>query len=157
MEAFREGGLPRSVRQAVTIGRAVRAGRARVKAAPSQVPQVDGAALRDLVAEAAADAQLVDVAMNRPQWTTTRLHVRVGDQVTWLAWGLACLFKPLGTGVWPRDALAARVGGGALQRSARDTLTFTADRNGHLELASLFPGEVKRTDRSRRIGSRTAR
>jgi hypothetical protein len=143
MKAFREGRLRRSVRQAGTIARAIRAGRARVKAAPPKAPQVDGPALRDLVAEAAADAHLVDVACNRPQWTTTGLQVAAGEQVTWLAWGFAYVIKPLGIGVRPRNALGGRVRGGALQHSARDTFTFSADRDGHVELASLFPGELR--------------
>lgn len=121
MEAFREGRLRRSVRQAVTIARAVRAGRARVKAAAPRAPLIDGPALRDLVAEAAADAQLVDLACNRPQWTTSGLRVAAGEQVTWLAWGFAYVIKPLGIGVWPRNALGGRVTGGALEHSARDT------------------------------------
>ncbi|HET8822321.1 MAG TPA: DUF3047 domain-containing protein [Thermoleophilaceae bacterium] len=143
MEAFREGGLRRSARQAVTLGRAARDGRTRVKAAPPKAPQVDGAALRDLVAEAAADAQLVDVVVNRPQWTKTGVEVAAGEQVTWLAWGFVYVVKPLGIGVLPRNALAGRVGGGAVQDSARDTYTFTADRGGDVELASLFPGELQ--------------
>ena len=146
MEAFREGRLRRSVRQSVTLARAVRAGRARVKTTPPTPPtppQVDGTALRDLVARVAGDAQLVDVACNRAQWTTTGVQVVAGESVTWLAWGFAYVIKPLGIGVWPRNALSGRIGGGALQQSARDTFTFTADRDGPVELASLFPGELR--------------
>ena len=143
MNAFREGRLRRSIRQAVTIGQAARAGRARVKAGPLQVPQVDGAALRELLAEAAADARLVGIAIKRPHWTTTDVRAGAGEQVTWLAWGFAYLVKPLGIGVWPRFALGGRVQLGAVQRSARDTFTFTADRYGYVELASLFPGELR--------------
>jgi hypothetical protein len=143
MDAFREPRLRRSRRQAVTIARAIRAGRARAKAAPPQVPQVDGAALRDLVAEAAADAQLVDIPVNRPPWATTGVQVAAGEQVTWLAWGFGYAVKPLGIGARPRNLLHGRVDGGAAQASTRDTLTFTADRSGHLELASVFPGELR--------------
>src|SRR5438067_2216825 len=95
-DVFLEGRLRRSVRQAVTIGRVARAGRARVKAGAPQVAQVDGAALRDLLAEAAAEARLVDIAVNRPHWTTTDVQAGAGEQVTWLAWGLAYVVKPLG-------------------------------------------------------------
>jgi hypothetical protein len=53
-EAYREGRFRRMRRQAATITRAVRAGRARVRAAPVDA-SVDGEALRELVAEAAAE------------------------------------------------------------------------------------------------------
>jgi hypothetical protein len=87
VEVFREARLSRARRRAVTIARAVHAGRARMKASPRRAPGVDGAALRDLVAEVAADAEVVDVPVNRPPWTSTRLEVAAGDQVTWLGWG----------------------------------------------------------------------
>jgi hypothetical protein len=45
-------------------------------------------------------------------------------------------------GVWPRNVLRGRVGRGAARAGARDTLTFTVDRDGHVELASVFPGEL---------------
>jgi Protein of unknown function (DUF3047) len=143
MDVFREARLRRARRQAVTIVRAIRAGRARAKAAPPQVPRIDGAALRDLLAEVATDAQLVEIPVNRPPWTTTRVQVVAGEQVTWLAWGFVYLLKPLGIGAWPRNMLVGRVAGGTAQQSARDTLTFTADRSGPVEVASLFPGEMQ--------------
>ena len=39
--------------------------------------------------------------------------------------------------------LIGRVGDGPAQDSARDTLTFTADREGPVELRSRFPGELR--------------
>jgi len=143
MEAYREGRLRRTARQAVTIARAVRAGRARVRAAPPRAASVDGPALRDLLAGVAADARLVDVPCDRPPWTSTGIRVAAGEQVTWLAWGFAYLIRPLGIGARPRLVLGARVSGGGLEQSARDTFTFTADRAGDVELASLFPGELR--------------
>src|SRR4051812_44240089 len=99
--------MPRRVgRQAVTLARAGRAARARTKASPPQAPDVDGAALRALVAEVAADAELVDVPVNRPPWKRTRLEVAAGDQVTWLGWGLVHLVKPLGLSAPSRVVLA---------------------------------------------------
>lgn len=142
IEAFRERALPRSARQAVTIGRAVRAGRTRAKS-PPPVPEVDAVALRDLLAETAIDATLVRVAANRARWTAADLDVAAGDAVTWLAWGYPYVVKPLGVGVWPRFALGGRVRDGAVQQSTRDTFTFTADRAGRVQLASLFPGELR--------------
>jgi DUF3047 family protein len=142
-------------RQAVTIARAVRAGRVRAKASLLRGPDVDGAALRDLVSEVAADAELVDVPVNRPPWKSTKLEVAGGDQITWLGWGLVHLIKPLGLAAPSRVALAVRVAGGAVHRSPSDTLTFSADRGGPVELGSLFPagGEVQpdgsvKTDRA---------
>jgi len=61
-----------------------------------------------------------------------------------------------GIGAGPPNLLHGRVGGGAVHASARDTCTFTADGNGNVELASLFPARCDRTDRSRRIASRIA-
>ena len=143
MEAFRETRLRRTRRQAVTIGRAVRAGRARAKAAPQQAPPVNGTALCDLVGQVAATAQLVEIPVNRPPWTSTRLQADTGDQLTWLAWGFGYVVRSLGIGAGPPNLLHGRVGGGAVQASARDTYTFTADGNGNVELASLFPGEMR--------------
>ncbi|HWS47436.1 MAG TPA: hypothetical protein VN636_16355, partial [Acidimicrobiia bacterium] len=143
MEAFRTHRLRRALRQTATIGRAVRAGRARSKARPPHAAEVDGTALRDLVAQTGADAQLVHVVVNRPRWTQTNVRAGAGEQVTWLAWGRVHVIKPLAIGVAPRFALAGRVRGGAVQQSGRDTFTFTADRDGIVELASLFPGELR--------------
>jgi hypothetical protein len=71
MEAFREARLRRTWRQALTVARAIRAGRARIRAeAPRR--RIDGVALRDLLAEVAADARLVDVRVSRPPWTASR-------------------------------------------------------------------------------------
>jgi hypothetical protein len=142
MEAFREPRLRRARRQAITIGRAIRAGRARAKVIPP-TRQIHGTALQDRLAELAADAQLVDIPVNRPPWTTTSMHVASGERVTWLAWGFAYLVKPLGIGAWPRNTLRGRVGGGAVQASARDTFTFAADRSGPVELGSMLPGEMR--------------
>ncbi len=143
MDAFREARLRRALRQAVTIARAIRAGRARAKASPAEVSEVDGAALRDLLTEVAGEARLVDIPVNRPPWTCTGFDVSAGDRVTWLAWGFVFLVKPLGIGTPPRFTLRGRIGDGTVQVSSRDTLTFTADRTGQLNVASLFPGEIK--------------
>ena len=143
MEAFRETRLRRSRRQAVTIGRAIHAGRARAKSAPQQVPPVNGTALRDLVGQVAATAEFVEIPVNRPPWTTTSLRAAAGEQVTWLAWGFGYIVRWLGIGAGPPNLLHARVGGGAVRASARDTFTFTAEGNGNVELASLFPGEIR--------------
>ena len=142
MAAFREGPSRRSVRQAATIARAVRAGRERVKRAPPAVP-IDGAVLLGLLSEVTADVQLVHVPASRPVWTTTAVYVNAGELVTWLAWGVASVARPLGVGVGPHFALGGRIRGGAIQASARDTFSFTADRHGPVELASLFPGELQ--------------
>jgi hypothetical protein len=141
--AFRETALRTAAGQTLTLARAVRAGRARRKISPSPAVRVDGPALRDLLAEAGATPELVRVAINRAEWTATDMEVAVGDRVTWLAWGYAYVIKPLGVGVFPRFALAGRVHGGAVHQSGRDTYTFTADREGRVELASLFPGELR--------------
>jgi len=123
----------------VTLVRAVRAGRARAKATPSPSP-VDGAALRKLLDGVAAGAQFVEIPANRRPWTPSGLRVARGEQVTWLAWGRAYLIKPLGIGVGPSLGLLGRVGDGRPQESARGSPTFTADRDGPVELAGRLPG-----------------
>lgn len=145
MQVFREGRLRRVRRQAVTVVRAIRAGRARARSSPVDEPDVDGAALEACLADAGAEARLVDVPMNRPPWRSSEVLVSAGDRVTWLAWGVAHLVKPLGAFVPVEAVLAVRVAGGAVQRSARPTQTFTADRDGVVELGPLFPagGEVQ--------------
>ncbi|MEA2124901.1 MAG: hypothetical protein QOI80_1683 [Solirubrobacteraceae bacterium] len=85
VEASREARLRRAWRQAVTLVRAIRAARTRIKAEAPQ-PRVDGAVLRDLLAEAATDVRQVDVRVNRPPWTATGIHVGAGERATWLAW-----------------------------------------------------------------------
>lgn len=76
---------------------------------------------------------------NRPPWTSSGVQARAGEQVTWLAWDEVTAIKPLGIVMPSRVCLAVRVGPGPAVRSARDTLTFTADRNGPVELGSVFP------------------
>ncbi len=142
MDAFREPRLRRTARQAGTIARAVRAGRARAKAAPAS-PPVDGAALQRLLSETGAQARLVEAPVNRPPWTPTHLDAEAGDQVTWLAWGRLVLLRPLGMGVGPSIAIRARAGGGAAHASPRPTFTFTADEGGPVELCSLPPAELR--------------
>jgi hypothetical protein len=93
--------------------------------------------------ELGTDVRLVDVRVNRPPWTAAGIDVAAGEQVTWLAWGAVYAAKPLGIGFGPSIALIGRVGDGPVHDSARDTLTFTADRDGPVELASRFPGEPR--------------
>jgi hypothetical protein len=81
--------------------------------------------------------------MNRPPWRPSGVRVSAGDQVTWLAWGVAHLVKPLGSFAPIQAVVAARVPGGAVQRGARPTHTFMADHDGVVELGSLIPGEVQ--------------
>jgi len=143
VEAFRES-PPRTVaRQALTLARAVHAGTARRESSAHQDAPIDGAALQDLLATKGATANVVQVTINRARWTPTGLQVAAGEQVTWLAWGYASVIKPLAIRVRPCFALAARVDDGAIHESGRDTATFTADRSGQVELASLFPGELR--------------
>jgi hypothetical protein len=142
MEAFREARSRRARRQAVTLVRAVRAARARAKA-ETPPPPVDGGALRDLLAEVAADARLVEVPANRPPWTAAGIRVTAGDQVTWLAWGAAHLAKPLGISWGPSMVLIGRVADGPERDSARDTFTFTAEGEGPVELRSRIPAEPR--------------
>jgi DUF3047 family protein len=129
-------------RQAVTIARAVRAGRARARATPAEA-SVDGEGLRKLIAEAAAEVRLVEVPVNRRPWTSTGMRVSTGEAVTWLAWGHAYLVRPIGLGVGPSLGLLGRVEEGPPQMSARATFTFTADRDGPIELGARFPGELQ--------------
>jgi hypothetical protein len=142
MEVFREARVRRTRRQARTLVRAVRAGRARAKGT-SPPPPVDGEALRRLLDETASEARLVEIPANRSPWTASGLSVAAGEQVTWLAWGRAYLIKPLAIGVGPSTGLLVRVGHGRPQESARASLTFTADGDGPVELAGRFPAELQ--------------
>ena len=142
--AFRERAYRRWRRQASTLARAVRAGRARAKSDPGpDVAPVDGQALRDLAATVAADARLVRVPVKHPPWTPTGLAVTAGEDVSWLAWGSLHLVWPLTVALRPRLALRGRVDDGVPQEGARDTVTFRADRTGELQLGSLYPGELQ--------------
>src|SRR5215470_3766048 len=142
--AFRETAYRRGRRQAWTLARAVRAGRARAMSDPRRhVAPVDAAALRDLVATVAADARLVRVPVKQPPWTSTGLVVTAGDDVSWLAWGSPHLVWPLTVAVRPRLTLRGRVDDGVPQDGSRDTVTFRADRAGELRLGSVYPGELQ--------------
>jgi hypothetical protein len=144
MDAFREAAYRRWSRQASTLSRAVRAGRARAKSGPRcDVAPVDGEALRDLADTVAADTRLVRVPVNQSPWTPTGLAVTAGENVSWLAWGSLHLVRPLGAALRPRLALRGRVDDGVPQESARDTVTFRADRTGELRLGSVYPGELQ--------------
>lgn len=142
MEVYRERRFRRMRRQTVTVARAVCAGRARVRATATHAT-VDGEALRNLVAEAAAEVRLVEIPVNRRPWSLTAVRVTRGEAVTWLAWGHAYLIRPLGLGVSPSLGLLGRVQGGPPQMSARETFTFTADRDGPIEFGGRFPGELR--------------
>jgi hypothetical protein len=71
------------------------------------------------------------------------VNVAPGERITWLAWGFVHFIKPLGIGARPHIVLRGRARGGAVQASARDTFTFTADRDGPVDLGSMFPGEMR--------------
>jgi len=156
--AFRETAYRRSRRQATTLVRASRAGRARAKVAPRHhVAPVDAPALRNLVATVATDARLVRVPVNQPPWTPTGLAVTAGDDVSWLAWGSPHLVWPLNVAVRPRLTLRGRVDDGAPQDGARDTVTFRADRAGELRTSaagSTKNGPCAPTTRPRSAGRR---
>jgi hypothetical protein len=124
MDSFREAAYRRWSRQASTLARAVRAGRARAKPDPRRaVAPVDGGALRDLVATVAADVRLVRVQVNQPPWTPTGLVVTTGEDVSWLAWGSLYLLRPLGAALRPRLTLRGRVDDGVpLDRSSGNSL-----------------------------------
>src|SRR5262249_48826932 len=131
-------------RQASTLARAVRAGRARAKSGPRRdVAPVDGEALRDLAATVAADTRLVRVPVKQPPWTPTGLAGTAGEDVSWLAWGSLHLVRQLGAAVRPRLVLRGRVDDGVPQEGVRDTVTFRADRTGELRLGSVYPGELQ--------------
>ena len=142
--AFRETAYRRWRRQASTLARAVRAGRARAKPDPERnVAPVYGEALRDLVATVAAEARLVRVPVKQPPWTPTGLAVSTGEDVSWLAWGSLRLVWPLAVALRPRLALRGRVGDGVPHEGARETVTFRAGRTGELQLGSAYPGELQ--------------
>jgi hypothetical protein len=141
--AFREAAYRRWRRQASTLARAVRAGRAGAKPNPRRdFAPVDGEALRGLVATVAADARLVRVPVNQPPWTPTGLAVTARDDVSWLAWGSPYVVWPLSVAIRPRLTLRGRVDDGAPVEGGRDTVTFRADRTGELRLGSVYPGEL---------------
>jgi hypothetical protein len=142
VQVLREVKLRRARRQLATLTRAVRAGRCRAKSRETEKP-VNGEALLQVLNAVGADVQRIKVPVNRPPWTPTTIHVDVGDQITWLAWGHVDLIKPLGTAVGPSTGLLCRVGNGKPHDSGRSTRTFTADCNGPVQVAGRFPGWVQ--------------
>ena len=140
MDAFRAPRVRRLRRQAGTVARAVRAARARPAPAPRSV---DAETLRSLDASVAAEAVVVRVPLDRPPWTPSGLRIAPGRAVTWLAWGVGWLARPLGIGGSPGVLLGLRVGDGAPARGTGDTGTVTWSEGGEVELGSLFPGELR--------------
>lgn len=138
---YREGRVRRVCRQALTIVRAVRAGRARVRTTAAD-PTIDGPKLRDLIGEVGAEARLVTVPGNRRPWIPSGMRVTQGEAITWLAWGQAFLLRPIGVGVRPSLGMFGRIEGGRPQASPRQTFTFTADRDGQIEFGGRLPGEL---------------
>jgi hypothetical protein len=126
----------------VTIVRAVRAGRARVRATAADLT-IDGPRLRDLIGQVAAEARLVTVPGNHRPWIPTGMRVTQREAITWLAWGQAFLLQPIGVGVRPSLGLFGRVEGGRPHASPRQTFTFTADRDGQIEFGGRLPGELR--------------
>lgn len=142
--AFRQMAYQRFPRQAITLARAVGAGRARANSGTSRdAAPVDGEALRGLVASVASDTRLVPLPVNHRPWTRTGLRVNAGQDVTWLAWGSPHLIEPLSTALRPRLVLRGRVADGVSVDGALDTVTFRADRVGELLLGSVYPGELQ--------------
>lgn len=142
VQVFREAKLRRVRRQALTITRAVRAGRSRAKSQQAKT-HVNGEVLLSILSAVGADVQRIQVPVNRPPWTPTTIHADLGDQITWLAWGQVDLIKPLGTTAGPSKALLCRVGNGKPVDSGRSTQTFTADCDGLVQVAGRFPGWVR--------------
>ena len=131
---------PRRLARAIPATlRALTAARQR---APVPGREVDGRALRELVVATGAEARLVAIPVNRRPWMFSGIHAEEGDRVTWLAWGRMRLPSPLAAGLGPAWGLRARVGEGELQRSPRDTFTFTARASGPVAVDSVFPGEI---------------
>ena len=135
--AYREPGLRRLARAVPTVARAFSAGRAR-----APVRSVDGEMLRALIAATGAEVRLTTIPVNRRPWNKPGVLARDGDRISWLAWGLVRLPPPVAAELGPGWVLRARVGGGELQRSPRDTFTFTADAAGPVALDTVVPGEI---------------
>jgi len=67
-----------------------------------------------------------------------------GESVTWLAWGRGYLIRALGLGaIGPSLGLLGRIRDGRPQMSALASYTFTADRDGPVELGGRLPGELR--------------
>ena len=141
--AYREARLRRLRRAVPTVARALAAHRGRPRPA---VPDVDGESLRALIAATGAEARLVGIPVNRPPWKKSGLLAKEGDRVSWLAWGSLQSPPPVAAGFGPAWVLRGRVGGGEVQRSARDTFTFSADASGPVMIDTVFPGEVGPSD-----------
>jgi hypothetical protein len=99
------------------------------------------AALAAAPAGAVAQCEILRLPANCPPWRDTGIVLEEGDAVTWFANGRVVMSAVLDIYVEPHFQLWARVGGGEVFRSTRDTYTFRAERAGRLELASYFPGQ----------------
>lgn len=119
------------------------AARARAPAPPAPEP-LDLAACAAALAGAGADVARGRVAANRAPWTATGLVARRGAPVTWLAHGDSWLLSRRGPHLGAGLQLRARTGGRAPALSATGpTHTASAPHDGPIELACLFPDELR--------------
>jgi hypothetical protein len=78
---------------------------------------------------------------NRPPWTSTGIKLEPGDRVSVFCFGQAWLEANPSVWVGAHFALWIRTSArGPVFRACRGSRTFTADAQGELQMANLFPG-----------------
>lgn len=126
--------------EARTVARAARRARRRPDE-PERFGRDDLERLRSaLPAGAVADVRLVELPARGSPWTATGIALRAGDEVTTFAAGRVYLSRALDVRFAAGNQLWFRAGGAPIFRGTRASHTFTAERDGDLELASHPPG-----------------
>jgi len=92
--------------------------------------------------------EFIDLPASRPPWTDSGWDLRTGDAVTHFSCGRTWLSRALDVWVEPHFQLWCRLGDSEVFRGTRSSHSYTADRDGRLQLASYFPGEWAKPDGS---------
>jgi hypothetical protein len=74
------------------------------------------------------------------QWVDTGIHLTHGESVTLIGSGALHLMRALKVSLLPKAVIWWRVGDSDVQAAPGESWTFTAERDGALQLAALPPG-----------------
>lgn len=91
-------------------------------------------------APALAASAVLKLAADREDWVDTGVFLEEGQEVTLLSEGVIWISREFDIQVRGNAALWYRIGNGSIAKSAGRTTTFSADRDGPLQLACRLAG-----------------
>lgn len=114
------------------------------KSSEIEAPEAVQAALRTAVGAVQAEVRagaVLHLPAHDAQWMATGISVTRGETVTLLSSGIAWLSRAFDLFVTGGLSLWYRIGGGPIGKVGGDTFSFTAERNGPLELICHLAGQ----------------